>query len=196
MEKQTEKMRKMAAIAALSANYDQVMQKDLMKIWLDLLEEYSASQVKMGVNTVIREYEYKTRPPFAVLRKAIDQAIGKRHIEPEERIKIMAMAEWNRLIDNLSAYGRYNKPELDPTTAYVLNGMGGWDAACSWDMDKIEWRRKDFIESWQMAYGNEDLIALGASGAKEISEGPQSAGDILKAILARHELEEGKETEI
>lgn len=191
MEQQTEKMRKMAAITALSANYDQVMQKDLMKIWLDLLEEYSASEVVLGVKAVMREYEYKTRPPFAVLKKAIDKTSGKKLIEPEEALKMMAHAEWDKLLNDISAYGRYKEPKLDPTTAYVIRGMGGWNAACEWKTDRLEWRRREFLEKWEMAYGNEECMALGALGVKKLAGGQQSAAEVLQAMYKRPELAEG-----
>lgn len=179
MEQQTEKMRKMAAIVALSANYDQAIQKDLMKIWLGLLEEYSASEVELGVKAVIREYEFKTRPPFAVLRKAIDRICGIRRIDPDEAIQIEAEAEWDRLLDDIADYGRYNKPELHPTTEYALRGMGGWDAACAWETSRLEWRRKEFIEKWIVAHGREEIMELGAYGVEMLAEGRQSVVDIL-----------------
>lgn len=174
-----EKMRKAAAIAFLSANYDSTMPDGLLDIWLELLAEYSADAVEAGIKNVIQTYEYKTRPPFAVLRKSIDKTCGIRRIDPDEAIKIEAEAEWDGLLDGIADYGRYNQPELHPTTAYILRGMGGWEAACSWETNRLEWRHKEFVEKWIMAYGREEAMALGAYGVQELAQGPQSSADIL-----------------
>lgn len=183
-----ENMRKVSAIMLLSANYDSIMPDDLLKTWLDLLAEYSAYAVEVGVKDVIQTYEYKTRPPFAVLRKAIDKTSGIRRIDPEEAIKIEAEAEWDGLLDDIADYGRYNKPELHPTTAYVLRGMGGWEAACDWETSRLEWRHKEFVEKWTMAYGREDAMALGAYGVQELAQGPKSAADILGMFSSKKEI--------
>lgn len=176
----TGKARKVAAIAFLSQNYGEAMSDGLLDIWLGLLEDYTPEQVQYGVNEVIKAYEYKTRPPFAVLRKAIDNVSGIRRIKPEDKIAIEAEAEWNCLLENISAYGYYRKPDLHPTTEYVLRGMGGWEAACGWNTDKLEWRHKEFVEKWAMAYGIEGKMALGATGLLNIAEGPQSISEILE----------------
>lgn len=183
-----ENMRKVSAIMLLSANYDSIMPDDLLKTWIDLLAEYSAYAVEVGVKDVIQTYEYKTRPPFAVLRKSIDKTSGIRRIDPEEAIKIEAEAEWDGLLDDIADYGRYNKPELHPTTTYVLRGMGGWEAACDWETSRLEWRHKEFVEKWMMAYGREDAMALGAYGVQELAQGPKSAADILGLLHGKKEI--------
>lgn len=174
-----QKARKVAAIALLCQNYGETMSDGLLDIWLGLLEFDTPKQVELGVNEVIKTYGYKTRPPFAVLRKAIDSVSGIRRIEPENKIAIEAEAEWNCLLDDIAKYGRYRKPDLHPTTEYVLRGMGGWGAACSWETARLEWRHKEFVEKWIMSYGIEDKMALGASGLLNITAGPQSMGEIL-----------------
>lgn len=164
-----EKMRKMAAITALAANYDSVMPKELTKMWLNLLAEYSAEEVELGVNKVASEYEYKTRPPFAVLRKAIDEITGKQKIDPEEQLELEAESEWDLLIDAIRIRGRYKPPvDLDPTTEYVLRSFGGWLSACNWESATIDWKRKEFIDRWKLAHGKESYMERGAGGIFEL----------------------------
>lgn len=173
----------------LATNYDSTMPDALLDAWLGLLAEYSPDAVEKGVNAVICEYEYKTRPPFAVLRKAIDKVCGIRRTTPEESIKIEAEAEWGALLEDIASYGRYNPPELHPTTEYVLRGMGGWGAACDWETSRLEWRHKEFIEKWIMSFGREEARLLEAYGVQELAEGPQSAGEILGARRKRVAIE-------
>lgn len=163
-----EKAHKVAAIAFLCQNYGEIMSDGLLDIWLDLLAEYSVDDVEKGVRHVIQTYEYKTRPPFAVLRKAIDSVSGIRRIEPGDKIAIEAEAEWNCLLEDISDYGRYRKPDLHPTTEFVLSGMGGWDAACSWETSRLEWYHREFVEKWIMTYDIEDKMALGAAGVEAL----------------------------
>ena len=62
--------------------------------------------------------------------------------------------------------------------------MGGWDAACSWETDKLEWRRREFIEAWKQAHGREEAMALGEGGVMSLaSGGPESARSILGRVL-------------
>lgn len=178
-ETRKDEMRKMAALTALSANYDQTMPKELTKVWLNLLANYSAQAVENGVNKVISSYEYKTRPPFAVLKKAIDGKSEKKQIEPEKLLKIEAEYEWEGLLEDISEYGRYKKPELTPLVEQVLRGMGGWDAACNWETSKLEWRRKEFIERYELASEYEEYLELNSDKKLNITQGPQSIGSIL-----------------
>ncbi|WP_297891728.1 hypothetical protein [uncultured Desulfovibrio sp.] len=177
-----ENQEKLAALMALSANFGKEFSTALLKIWLELLEEYPARVVTVGVRRVIAQYEYKTIPPFAVLRKAIESAAGI--IPQEESMDIAAAAEWNKLVDDIGRRGRYNCPQFCPTTAYALRGMGGWDAACSWETDKLEWRRREFIEAWKQAHGREEAMSLGEGGVMSLtSGGPESARSILGRVL-------------
>ena len=171
------------------------MSPALMDLWLKLLEPYSAEQVEAGAVKVIAEYEYKTLPPFAVLKRCMVQASGA--IPEEKRLALAAQAEWTALLDAIQRKGRYNKPKFCAATEFVIRGMGGWDAVCNWQNDKLEWRRKEFLEAWENAYGHEETLSLGASGVLSIGSGgngkqtaldesepmPESVQDIIGRVL-------------
>ena len=184
MQQEQDKKRKLAALYALALNYGKEFPRPLAQLWMRLLEPYSAEQVEEGVSLVVSEYEFKTLPPFAVLRKAMDRASG---IMPEEQLlNMQAEAEWNALLDALTSCSRYHPPALHATTAYVLRSMGGWYAACDWQTDKLEWRHKDFIEAWKLAHGNTHAMELGARGVAAIAareENPSAAGDLAMQAL-------------
>lgn len=177
-----ENQEKLAALMALSANFGKEFSTALLKMWLEALEEYPAELVNAGARSVIVHYKYKTLPPFAVLREAMEKIAGI--VPQEELLGMAAAAEWNKLVDDIGSRGRYNCPQFCQTTAYVLRGMGGWDAACSWNTDKLEWRRREFIEAWKQAHGREEAMALGEGGVMAIAAGgPEPARAILGRVL-------------
>ena len=171
MQQEQEKQRKLAALYAMAMNYGREFPRPLAQFWMRLLAPYSAEQVEDGVARVVSEYEYKTLPPFAVLRKAINRAGGI--LPPDRALDMQAEAEWNALLDAVSSRGRYNPPALHPTTGYVLRGMGGWNAACGWETDKLEWRHKEFLDAWKLAHGNMEAMELGARGVEAIAVQPE-----------------------
>lgn len=155
--------KKITAIAVLAENFGKEMSPELFDLWLGLLEPYTTKQVEMAVLQVISEYEYKTLPPFAVLKTHLDKNAGI--VPAEKQLSIQAESEWGKLLDAIQSLGVYHGPpkNLYPTTAYVIRNMGGWEAVCMWKMDKLEWNHKEFIQKWELAYGNEEIMELGAS---------------------------------
>ena len=156
----SEILRKTAAIAGMAENFGKDISSQLLQIWLKLLDPYPAELVEMAALKLICEYEYKTMPPFAVLKK---------YLEPErpdqtKGLKIMAEAEWHNLLSAIGKYGSYKgqPDDLHPTTAYVLRSLGGWDSACLWTGKNLDFKRRDFIETWQNVHGNETLMLSGA----------------------------------
>lgn len=170
---------KVMALMALAANFGKEFPECLLPIWLELLKPYPASVVSEGVKRVIMSYEYKTIPPFAVLKREIDSATGQ--VSEEERLELAAEAEWNMLMDKIHSLGSFREPEFCQTTAYVLRGMGGWDAVCRWETAKLEWRRKEFKEAWKLAYGKEEVMELGSSAVLSLFGGQTAIGARLTA---------------
>lgn len=172
---------KIGSITALGANFGREFPKPLLKIWLELLTPYSASEVERGVIELIGSYEYKTLPPFAVLKRILDKSTGR--ISEETRLAMSAEAEWNKLIADVQSRGYYNPPTFCPTTAFVIRGMGGWSAVCNWKTDNLEWRRKEFLEAWKLAYGNEPIMELGAAGVEAIGNGPIPVANAIDTLF-------------
>lgn len=158
--------KKVMALMALAANFGKEFPECLLPIWLDLLEPYPASLVNEAVKQVILTYEYKTIPPFAVLKGVLDKITGQ--VAEEDGIALAAEAEWNKLLADISSRGYYKPPEFCPTTAFVLRSMGGWEAACSWSSQKMEWRHKEFLELWKQAHGKEEIMELGGNAVLAI----------------------------
>ena len=171
----TDTAQKLNALYWLAMNYGKELPEQLAELWLQLLAPYTAEQVAAAVARVVTEYEYKTMPPFAVLRKALDAGSG----QGAEAVEAMAAAEWQRVMAEIERVGSYGNPKgLHETTLCVLRGMGGWDAACQWPVDWLEQRRKEFCQQWVQAHGKAGAMALGADAVKDAIEA-ESAGAIL-----------------
>ena len=155
-----ETKQKSAALQAFGLNYNKEIPALLMKTWLKLLASYSAQQVERAVERVICEYEFKTLPPFAVLKKALDEnAPG--YVDPET-LKAAAEAEWAKLREMVPRIGRYRTPTIEsPTTAAVVRMTGGWSAQCDMYDDEKPFRHREFVELWVTTYGKEDIMLEG-----------------------------------
>lgn len=166
-----EKQRKLTALGALALNYNKALPEELCEVWMRMLAKYEAEVVELACEKVMLEYEYKTLPPFAVLAKAIRQVSGE--LEPEQAREVAAASEWDALLQAVSRYGRYNMPALDERTEHAIRVMGGWDAVCNWETDKLEWKRKEFLEHWTQYAEHHDTMALPAEDILALAQEPQ-----------------------
>lgn len=160
----TDTERKMATINGIAENFGKEFSAELLKLWLRLLTPYTPEQVEAGAVHVIGAYAYKTMPPFAVLREAIEETAG---VGPRAT-ELQATAEWAKLQHDISRYGTYAQPEgIHPTTAHVLHVMGGWQAVCHWESRYLDFKRKEFVELWVQSHGKTELLPLGAVAVRQ-----------------------------
>lgn len=178
---------KSMAINALAENFGKEFSSELLGLWLELLEPYPATLVKKAAKLVIERYEFKTFPPFAVFKNALDDLAGT----SKKSLELQAVAEWGVVLNLLSQFGPYNAPSLHSTTEHALNLLGGWSEACRWDMKELDFKRRDFIRLWVDAHGKVEHMRLGAGGvakaimsAAEISHGPRHIADSVEKIIA------------
>ena len=151
------------AVAALAENFGQRCSEALLGMWLEMLEPYPAAVVKAAARRVMETYAYKTMPPFAVLKRELDGLSGT----GEKALEIRALAEWSLLLAELERKGRYGAPRLGETTLYVVRLLGGWEAACNWELASLDFKRRDFIRLWMDACGRVELMRLGENGVLE-----------------------------
>ena len=155
--------KKAIAIAVMAENFGKELSPALASLWLDLLAPYDAVHVQAAVRAVIEGYEYKTLPPFAVLKRELDNLAGT----SEQAVDLQAEAEWALLQTAISRNGVYSPPDnLHPTTAHVLRVMGGWAAVCQWETRHLDFKRRDFCELWAQADGKADVLAMGAEATR------------------------------
>lgn len=184
---QSDETKKIMALSALAENYGKEFSEALLDMWLNLLSGHSAEQVFAAVKVVIERYEYKTLPPFAVLKSALDDISGV----GEKALELQALAEWGVLGEAIAKNGYYNKPGLHPTTEHVLRLLGGWSAACQWTYTEADFKRRDFLRLWADAHGRVEVLQLGAGAVQQAlaqgqsrNSGPVAIGSALRVLSA------------
>lgn len=176
--------KKAIAITVLAENFGKELSPALASLWLDLLAPYESAHVQAAVRAVIEGYEFKTLPPFAVLKRELDNLAGT----SEQAVTLQAAAEWTRLQEAVSRCGSYALPaDMHPTTAHVVRVMGGWAAVCAWETRSLDFKRRDFIDLWTQADGKTDVLALGAKATRAAitqGAGPVRAASALESMKA------------
>lgn len=175
----TDLERKTLAINGIAENFGKEFSANLLKIWLRLLQPYPPELVEAAAVRVIETYAYKTMPPYAVLREAIEEVTG----HGPQATELKATAEWVRLQEDVSRSGSYAPPEdMHPTTAHVVGVMGGWRAVCGWETRYLDLKRREFVGLWTQADGKSDVLAMGAAGVQRAIA--QTRGGFVRVGLA------------
>lgn len=175
----TDLERKTKAIGGIAENFSAAFTPDMLKIWLRMLRQYPPELVEAGAVRVIETYAYKTMPPYAVLREAIEEVSG----HGPKSTELKAAAEWTRLQEEVSHCGSYAPPEdMHPTTAHVVGVMGGWKAVCAWETRYLDLKRREFVDLWTQADGKADVLAMGAAGVQRAIA--QTRGGFVRAGMA------------
>lgn len=139
--------KKIVALSAMTKNYNAKLDDDLLDFWLELLDGYSAEHVGQAVKSVIKAYEYKTLPPFAVIQAELDKLTG----QDKEAKKNAPFEAWEAVQRELdSSPNREKCPNFEPRILYALKLIGGWYRLCNATFDDLVWRKKEFCT----AYGN------------------------------------------
>ena len=160
---EAEESAKAAALNALGENFGKTFSPQLMDMWLELLTVYPAAMVHSAVRLVIERYEFKTLPPFAILKSALNDLAGT----SDKDLELQAISEWGILLETIGRFGHNHKPPLHPTTDYALRLMGGWHDACrNWNTRELDFKRRDFISLWVESHGRVDQLRLGVDGVK------------------------------
>ena len=182
--KQEEKAAKLAALSAMALNYDKTLNPDLAKLWLKILEPYSADVVSAAVMYVVQTYAYKTLPPFAVLQEAIRKVTGEKpKPEPAKALETRAEAEWGIVLKAIVDVGSYGSPKLCPQTEKTIALMGGWQHLCgTLTESNMDFKRRDFVKLWQDAEYISEAMELGAGAETKAIESAPGAATVPHVI--------------
>lgn len=166
----TEDQRKAAALFGLAKMYRESLDSDMVKVWIDLLSGYTASQVENGVRHCLLNKQKREMPSPAELIGFICKASGlPSHVDEAKSLKAQAEAEWEQVNDQVRRVGSYGNPRFHPTTDRVLRAMGGWSALCeSMTSANRDFKRRDFVSMWQTYHETGDAMELGAEGIRKM----------------------------
>lgn len=167
-----ENQRKAAALFGLAKMYRESLDSDMVKVWIDLLSGYAASQVENGVRHCLLNKQKREMPSPAELICFICKASGlPSHVDEAKSLKAQAEAEWAQVLDHVRRVGSYGNPRFHTTTQRVLRAMGGWSALCeSMTSANRDFKRRDFVSMWQTYHETGDAMELGAFGVQQALE--------------------------
>ena len=179
-----EEAAKLAALSAMALNYDKDLNPKLAKLWLKILEPYSADVVSAAVMYVVQTYAYKTLPPFAVLQEAIRKVTGEEpKPEPAKALETRAEAEWGIVLKAMVDVGSYGSPKFCPQTEKTIELMGGWQHLCgTLTGSNMDFKRRDFVKIWQDAEDISEAMELGAGAETKAIESAPGAASVPHVI--------------
>lgn len=151
------------ALNIMAMNFNSSFQPPLMNYWLKKLSVYPAEVVLQAIDRLIDNYQFKTLPPYALLKEQIEGSDKSK----QDMLKTMAEAEWGNLLEAIRTNGVRNEPLLSETTEYVLRTMGGWRTACGWTEADLTWRHRDFIDLWTSSHGKTEVMRRGAKAVAQ-----------------------------
>lgn len=168
---------KTTMLMAMAENFGVSMTPPLLKIWLGLLSKYTDEDVSQATVKLIENYKYKGLPPFAELKKYLPDGTAEKafaDMSKEELAEVAVANRWQDLLFCIQKYGRNEEPEFDETTAYVLNQMGGYVAACNWKEDSLPFKEKEFKTLWKLQDGKVPAIKTSTLASLPQSEPVQA----------------------
>ena len=151
------------ALTIMAMNFNAEMPQPLMNYWLKKLSVYPAQTVLQAIDRLIDNYQFKTLPPYALLKEQIEGSDKSK----QDMLKTMAEAEWGNLLEAIRSNGVRNEPLLSETTDYVLHTMGGWRTACGWTEQDLTWRHKEFLDLWTSSHGKTEVMRRGAKAVAQ-----------------------------
>lgn len=175
-----EEAEKAVALSAMTANFGREFPPALLNLWLDRLKTTPPALVRDAAWRLIETCPWRGLPTFCQFRQALLELCG----QDEKSQERMALAEWGALQAEVAAKGSRGAPRLHPTTAYVVELLGGWFAACMWERAELDFRRRDFLAIWPTAHGKVGAMRAGAAALDALAGGTAMAVDATTALDA------------
>ena len=174
---------KTASIAMIASAFGANADEKVVTLWLGLLSIYDEPTVYRAAVALIRktvDAAYGRMPLFGLMQQELDAITGAVH--GEENVRLQAEAEWSNLLTLIHVCGSYREPELNRTTKEAIRVIGGWEQACSWNIDELNWKHRDFVQFWMDFHGREDVMLLGSEAVAKLNSAKGKAE--IQALIA------------
>lgn len=168
--------------------YGRDVSRELMRMMFDALADLSFEQVKAGINGHVNSPDGgQFFPKPADVRRQLVGTAKEQAAQVEDRGSVA----WAAIQHQIRRVGSYGSLELEDKQALAaVKAMGGWSYLCQTPLDKMEWRRKEFLRMYE-TFDRAPLESLPASipGRIELSQaraaGPKSLENLMEGIAAR-----------
>lgn len=161
--------------------YNKSISKELMAMYFDCLVNYSIKEIKDGLNKHVLDSNHGTFfPKPADIVRSMDGG--------EQTIEDKANIAWMEIEDAIKRVGAYGKLEMDDKLALMtVKNMGNWQSICHTPMDKMVWKKKEFIENYKaLEHTPLDTLPKSLPGITDLTNqrrgDTQAIGDVMKRM--------------
>lgn len=161
--------------------YNREISKELLKAYFTTMTSLPIQQVSDAMMAHLQDPDSgQFFPKPADLVRHVIGTSKKRAAEVEDRAAI-AWACVEREIRRIGSYGTLALEDKQALAA--IKAMGGWKDLCSTELDKMEWRRKEFIRIYE-TYDRTPIDQLPANlpGRIELSEHKQQQQGRMQSL--------------
>ena len=165
-------------ITSMSELYGKEASTDLMKLYFEILIDYSIEDVKQGFNKHVLDPKQGTffpRPADVV-----------RHISSNQpSLEAKGEMAWAIINKKISSLGSYVNLELgDRQALAAVKALGGWKYVCSKTTEQLVWVKKEFISIYEN-YENTamELLPQSLPGRLDLEAHKSIDSQILKRLI-------------
>lgn len=142
-------------MAMLSEQYQRNVTPLMAKAYWQVLKPYTDEQVQQAAIDYIGDPDgCKFWPQPGDIKAKI---VGTDK-QQQTAIVDRAQEQWILVVEKIRKQGAYGTVELDDkVTMKAIQLLGGWRELCHTPVDKMEWRRKEFIEAYRNSVNADNL---------------------------------------
>jgi len=160
--------------------YNKAMTKSLMRVYFSALQRYSLEQVEYGLGIHSQDSKHGTFMP-----KPADII---RHIDAgQPSVDDRAEIAWMQIVNAMSRTGAYGRLQLDDKQALAaVKNMGSWQSLCHTDLDKLQWKKKEFMDLYQNFETTPiEMLPSHLPGIEDMAAQKKEAGGNLAGLLEK-----------
>jgi len=132
-----------AIMTGLSETYDKPVTPSLFKIYMEALKAFDINNIQIAVSKHMLD---KKHGSFFPKPADIARYIPETSIAADDKANIA----WMDIESQIRKKGAYGSLELDDKQALMaVKHMGSWQSLCHTDIDKLQWKRKEFIDNYK-----------------------------------------------
>ena len=123
--------------------YNKEITKSLMRVYFSALQAYSIQDIEQGFGKHSADPKHGSFMP-----KPADII---RQIEADKpSVESRAELAWMTIEKKMGSVGAYGSLKLDDLQALAaVKSLGSWKHLCHTEIDKLQWKRKEFIEAYK-----------------------------------------------
>lgn len=126
-------------MASLAQNFESECPITKMKLYFNFLSDLTIEQLKSAAQKIINESIYPKFPTIGAIRQA---TLGS----TDEQVVLA----WRKTYRAIIIVGSGRSIQFDdPVIHSTIETMGGWEYVCSIKEKELDWKRKEFIETYK-----------------------------------------------